>query len=165
MGEIERMLEVGAGDGRREDFRREVISRIGAWSLDHLGRKPDYEQIFPRPIAELREAFFGDRKKQVRKINEDLLVYLVDGPAKMPADAAEASQEDPGHAEDPLRLLRPLRQGRGPGAGAQALQLSGRQRRLGRPAGRRPCRARRGRSWCGRRRRARRAGRRAGRPR
>jgi serine protein kinase len=93
MGDIERMLEVGTGDGRREDFRREVISRIGAWSIDHPGRKPDYEVIFPRPIAHLREAFFSDRKKQIRKINEDLLVYLVDGPARMAADAAEASRK------------------------------------------------------------------------
>jgi predicted Ser/Thr protein kinase len=64
MGEVERMLEVGAGDGRREDFRREVISRIGAWSLDHLGRKPDYEVIFPRPIAHLREAFFSSARSR-----------------------------------------------------------------------------------------------------
>ncbi len=91
MGDVERMLDVGSGEGRREEFRREVISRIGAWSLDHPGRKPDYERIFPRPIAHLREAFFGDRKKQIRKINEDLLVYLVDGPARMAADAAEAA--------------------------------------------------------------------------
>ena len=92
MTEIERLLDIGESGIKREDFRREVISKVGAWSLDHLGKKPDYEQIFPRPIAELREAFFSDRKKQVRKINEDLLVYLVDGPAKMAADAAEASR-------------------------------------------------------------------------
>ena len=49
--------------------------------------------IFPRPIANLREAFFAERKKQIRKINEDLLVYLVDGPAKMAADVAEASKK------------------------------------------------------------------------
>ena len=57
-----------------------MISRIGAWSIDHPRQKPDYDAIFPRPIAELREAFFDERKKQVRKINEDLLVFLADGP-------------------------------------------------------------------------------------
>jgi predicted Ser/Thr protein kinase len=92
MAEIERLLDVGESGIKREDFRREVISKVGAWSLDHPGRRPDYEQIFPRPIAELREAFFHDRKKQVRKINEDLLVFLVDGPAKMDADAASAAR-------------------------------------------------------------------------
>jgi serine protein kinase len=88
MGEVERMLDVGSGEARRDEFRREVIAKIGAWSIDHPGRKPDYEQIFPRPIAHLREAFFADRRKQIRKINEDLLVYLVDGPARMDAEAA-----------------------------------------------------------------------------
>jgi serine protein kinase len=89
MGDIERILDVA---NRREEFRREVISRIGAWSIDHPRQKPDYEGIFPRPIAALRESFFEDRKKQVRKINDDLLVLLTDGPAKMQADAATAAQ-------------------------------------------------------------------------
>ena len=89
MTEIERMLDVSA---RRDEFRREVIARIGAWSIDHPRQKPDYERIFPRPIAELRESFFADRKKQVRKINEDLLVLMTDGPTKMLADAAAAAQ-------------------------------------------------------------------------
>jgi predicted Ser/Thr protein kinase len=89
MGEIERVLQMS---GRREEFRREVIARIGAWSIDHPRQKPDYEAIFPRPIAELRESFFEDRKKQVRKINDDLLVLLTDGPAKMQPEAATAAQ-------------------------------------------------------------------------
>jgi predicted Ser/Thr protein kinase len=89
MGEIERVLQMS---GRREEFRREVIARIGAWSIDHPRQKPDYEAIFPRPIAELREAFFEERKKQVRKINDDLLVLLTDGPAKMQPEAAAAAQ-------------------------------------------------------------------------
>jgi len=89
MGEIERVLDMS---NRREEFRREVIARIGAWSIDHPRQKPDYESIFPRPIAQLRESFFEDRKKQVRKINDDLLVLLTDGPAKMQPDAATAAQ-------------------------------------------------------------------------
>jgi serine protein kinase len=89
MNDVERKLDVS---NRKEEFRREVIARIGAWSIDHPRQKPDYEKIFPRPIAELREAFFGDRKKQVRKINEDLLVLMTDGPSKMQADAAAAAQ-------------------------------------------------------------------------
>jgi predicted Ser/Thr protein kinase len=88
MADVERILEVA---GRREEFRREVISRIGAWSIDHPRQKPDYEKIFPRPIVALREAFFDERKKQVRKINEDLLVLLTDGPDRMQPEAAAAA--------------------------------------------------------------------------
>jgi serine protein kinase len=89
MADVERILQVS---GRRDEFRREVISRIGAWSIDHPRQKPDYDQIFPRPIAELREAFFEERKKQVRKINEDLLILLTDGAARMQPEAAAAAQ-------------------------------------------------------------------------
>ncbi len=89
MSEIERILDVA---NRREEFRREVIARIGAWSIDHPRQRPDYESIFPKPIAALRESFFEERKKQVRKINEDLLVLLTDGPAKMQPEAATAAQ-------------------------------------------------------------------------
>jgi serine protein kinase len=89
MTDIERKLDVSS---RKEEFRRELIARIGAWSIDHPRQKPDYEKIFPRPLAALRESFFNDRKKQVRKINEDLLVLMTDGPTKMQADAATAAQ-------------------------------------------------------------------------
>ena len=89
MGEIERVLEM---QGRRDEFRREVITKVGAWSIDNPRKKPDMEQIFPRQIAELREAFFGERRKQVRRINEDLLVFLTDGPDKMDAAAVISSR-------------------------------------------------------------------------
>jgi predicted Ser/Thr protein kinase len=88
MAEVEGILEVAS---RRDEFRREVISRIGAWSVDHPRQKPDYEKIFPRPIIALRESFFEERKKQVRKINEDLLIMLTDGPDKMQPEAAAAA--------------------------------------------------------------------------
>src|SRR5665213_905815 len=88
MTDVERVLQAS---GRRDEFRREVISKIGAWSIDHPRQKPDYDAIFPRQIAELRESFFEERKKQVRKINEELLVLLTDGPAHMQADSATSS--------------------------------------------------------------------------
>jgi serine protein kinase len=90
MADVERLLGVRATGMSPGDFRREVITKIGAWSLDNLGRRPDYERIFPRPITDLREAFFTERKRQVTKINEDLLIFLVDGADKMQPDAALA---------------------------------------------------------------------------
>ena len=89
MSEVERVLEMHT---RREEFRREVIAKVGAWSIDHLRQKPDMESIFPGHISALREAFFNERKKQVRRINDDLLVYLTDGADKMPPDQATAAR-------------------------------------------------------------------------
>jgi len=89
MGEVERVLQM---QPRRDEFRREVIAKVGAWSLDNLRKRPDMEAIFPKQIADLREAFFADRKKQVRRINDDLLILLTEGDAKMPADQAAAAR-------------------------------------------------------------------------
>jgi predicted Ser/Thr protein kinase len=90
MADVERLLAVRASGMSPADFRREVIAKIGAWSLDHPSQRPDYEMIFPRPIADLREAFFSERKRQVTQINQDLLIYLVDGPDQMLPDAIAA---------------------------------------------------------------------------
>lgn len=78
MGEVEKTLGVGA---KRDDFRHDVISRIGAWSIDHQGQKPNYAEIFPKHFTLLRESYFELRKKIVKKTNEDLLVLLTDGVA------------------------------------------------------------------------------------
>jgi predicted Ser/Thr protein kinase len=77
MGEVEKRLGVGQ---RRDDFRHEVISRIGAWSIEHPGHKPDYAEVFPRHLQMLREAYFVERKKILKKTHEDILVYLAEGP-------------------------------------------------------------------------------------
>jgi serine protein kinase len=82
MAEVEKTLGVGA---KRDDFRHEVISRVGAWSIEHPGQKVDYTQVFARQLQMLRESYFEQRKKIVRKTNEDLLQYLADG-----ADTARA---------------------------------------------------------------------------
>jgi predicted Ser/Thr protein kinase len=76
MADVERT--VGAS-GKPEDHRREIISRIGAWSIEHPGQKIDYALVFPQKLQKLREATFEQRKKIVRKTNEDLLVYLAEG--------------------------------------------------------------------------------------
>jgi predicted Ser/Thr protein kinase len=85
MGEVEKTLGVGP---KRDDFRHEVISRIGAWSIEHPGQKIDYSLVFPRQLQQLREAYFEQRRKLLKKTNEDLLHYLVDGLA----DGAQATR-------------------------------------------------------------------------
>lgn len=90
MTDVERLLGVRSSGVAPADFRGDVISKIGAWSLDNPNQRPDYEHIFPRPISDLREAFFSERKRQVTRINQDMLVYLVDGPDQMLPDAVVA---------------------------------------------------------------------------
>jgi serine protein kinase len=83
MTEVERTLGVGP---KRDDFRHEILSRIGAWSIEHGGGTPgqkiDYSLVFPRQLQLLRDAYFDQRKKLLKKTNEDLLVYLAEGADK-----------------------------------------------------------------------------------
>jgi predicted Ser/Thr protein kinase len=90
MAEVEKTLGVGA---KRDDFRHDVISRIGAWSIDHSGQKPIYSEIFPKHFSLLRESYFEQRKKIVKKTNEDLLVMLTDGAERISDKESRARAE------------------------------------------------------------------------
>jgi serine protein kinase len=97
MSEIERILEVGSG--KREEFRRDVIARIGAWSIDHRGMRPIFEEIFPRQIEKLKESFYGDHKKRIGKRNESMLRYLS-------GEAENLETDDRKECESTLKNLR-----------------------------------------------------------
>jgi predicted Ser/Thr protein kinase len=100
MTEVEKTLSVGP---KRDDFRHEVISRIGAWSIEHPGQKVDLAQVFPRQLQLLRESYFEQRKKVLRKTNEDLLLYLAEGAEKSRVHLDKESYE---RVETTLRNLR-----------------------------------------------------------
>jgi serine protein kinase len=79
MVEVEKTLGVAP---KRDDARHEIISRVGAWSIEHPGQKIDYALVFPRQLQQLRDAYFEQRKKLLKKTNEELLMYLADGADK-----------------------------------------------------------------------------------
>ena len=80
MTEVEKTLGMGQ---KRDDFRHEVISRIAAWSIEHPGQKIDFTTVFPRQLQQLRESYFEQRKKILKKTLEDVLQYLADGADKI----------------------------------------------------------------------------------
>jgi predicted Ser/Thr protein kinase len=90
MADMERMFGLSSTKAA-EDFRRDAITRIGAWSIDHPNQKPDYAVVFPRQFQLLRDAYFEQRKKVVRKTAEDLVEYLAEGKLQ-PAVDKEAQE-------------------------------------------------------------------------
>ncbi|HUH03977.1 MAG TPA: hypothetical protein VML75_18400 [Kofleriaceae bacterium] len=80
MREIERTLEVG---NAIEDFRNGLIGKIGAWALDNVGEKPDYTRIFSGYFQKLRDSYFDERKKEVRREVIDLLALLAGDEKKL----------------------------------------------------------------------------------
>ena len=68
-------IVMGGGEDRRE-FRRALISTVGAHRLDHPEGEIDYSQIFPDLFRRLRDHFFDERKRTLRKNSERVLRYL-----------------------------------------------------------------------------------------
>lgn len=84
MQEIERMLGFG---GSHEEFRRNLISRVAAWAIDHPGEPLPTKGLFPQHIAKLRDVFFEEHRKQVITVARDLSVILSEGEGALEPDA------------------------------------------------------------------------------
>jgi serine protein kinase len=77
MVEVEKIVMPTGED--RKNFRRSLISAIGAFRLDHPdGAEIEYVAIFPDLFRRLRDHYFEERKRQLRKSREDVLRYLSD---------------------------------------------------------------------------------------
>jgi hypothetical protein len=92
MADIEKLV-MPQGDDRKE-FRRSLISSVGAFRLDHPdGVSIDYPGIFPDLFRRLRDHFFEERKRQLRRSREDVLRYLSDERASLDEKARRRVEE------------------------------------------------------------------------
>lgn len=73
MREVEKTLDVGTP---ADDFRHDLISKIGAWSLDHRDERPDYTKIFANHFKRLQQAYFEEQRKPILRGVEDLVALL-----------------------------------------------------------------------------------------
>ena len=81
-------IVMGDGDDRG-DFRRVLISSIGANRLDHPDEKQiDYPKVFPDLFRRLRDHYFGERKKVIRRMRDRLLPLPQRGKAQLLAKEA-----------------------------------------------------------------------------
>ncbi len=98
MGDIEKLV-MPPGEDRKE-FRRGLISAVGAFRLDHPDTAAiDYPAIFPDLFRRLRDHFYEERKRQLRRSREDVLRYLSDERGSLDDKARR-------RVEDVLRNLR-----------------------------------------------------------
>ena len=98
MTELEKIVMPHGED--RKEFRRGLISAVGAFRLDHPDTKAiEYAAIFPDLFRRLRDHYYDERKRQLRRSREDVLRYLSD---------ARGSLDEKGRVqvEQTLRNLR-----------------------------------------------------------
>ena len=82
MGEVERTWEVG---GDPERFRRDLVSRVGAWRVEHTSTPIPWRKLFPKLIEQLEQDYYHKQKARVRRQLEHCMTLL----------GAEQSQDDP----------------------------------------------------------------------
>jgi serine protein kinase len=74
MGEMEAIIMARGEDPG--EFRRGLISSIGAHKLDNPEAVMDYPRIFPDAFRRLRDHFFEERKRVLRRNKENILKHL-----------------------------------------------------------------------------------------
>jgi predicted Ser/Thr protein kinase len=73
MAEVERLLDVRI---EPDEWRRQLISAIAAWAIDHPGQKVDPTGVFPQHLRRMREAIFSDRRQEVANIARDVVLLV-----------------------------------------------------------------------------------------
>src|SRR5438477_387706 len=97
MAQTEAIVMTG-GEERRE-FRRALIANIGAHRIDHPEGEIDYSQIFPDLFRRLRDHFFDERKRTLRKNAEKVLRYLGD-------EKSQLSTKEQQQVDETLRAMK-----------------------------------------------------------
>ena len=96
MKKVEKILEVS---GKSEQFRGDLISKIGAWSLDNPKEKPRYREIFASYFRKLRSDYYDQQKTAVSAGVKNLLAFLHD-------DIKQLDKDDVEQCKSALEMLK-----------------------------------------------------------
>ncbi len=73
MGEVERLLDV---QGEPLEWRRQLISGVAAWAIDHPGQKVGPAAVFPQHLKRMRESIFVERRQAVATLARDIVLFV-----------------------------------------------------------------------------------------
>jgi len=84
--EFEKIVEAVPKDNptatkERDEFRHNIITQVGAWSLDHPKENVVYSKVFPEYWRKLEKHYFESQKTLLTKMHDALLVYDTDHPS------------------------------------------------------------------------------------
>ncbi len=70
--EFEKSIKLNEG---AENFRYQLLSRLGAYSLDNPGKKLTYVDVFPNLSDRLQESFRDEQKKVIQIISRNIVFF------------------------------------------------------------------------------------------
>ncbi len=85
--EFEKIVDAPQDPGEQDAWRQNIISQVGAWSLDHVNSRVVYAQVFPEYWAKLEHHYFESQKDLLTKMHNALLIYGRTDPGKFDTSA------------------------------------------------------------------------------
>ncbi len=73
MQELERVWAI---PGDAEKMRRDLVSRVGAWRIEHPGEPIPWRRLFPKLIEQLEHDYYAKQKVRVRRQLEHCMAVL-----------------------------------------------------------------------------------------
>ena len=70
-------------------WRKNLIQRIAAWAIDHLGQKVDYEEVFGDIQLALRKRYHKEREEAIEELSGQLLRYGTEDWSSVESDDQE----------------------------------------------------------------------------
>lgn len=89
MADVERLLDTKGDSG---DWRRQLISGIAAWALDHPGQRVHPPAVFPQHLRRMREAIFAERRPAVAQLAKGIVVLVREEGVGLTADQRRAAE-------------------------------------------------------------------------
>lgn len=89
-----------------QEHRMELISRVGAWRVDHPGAEIDYRRLFPELFHRMEEDYYTKQRDTLATKTLDVLKLLdeLEG-ADVEATESHLSAQDRGHAREAIDTL------------------------------------------------------------
>jgi serine protein kinase len=95
MKEVERLLDI---KGSSDEARKQMISSIAAWALDHPGQRVAPATVFPHFLQRMREGILSERRPAVARLTRDLVILVRE-------DAVGLDSERKRHAEEAMQRM------------------------------------------------------------
>ena len=90
MKDVEHLLDT---KGSADEARRQMISSIAAWALDHPGQRVEPAVVFPHVLERIREAVRAERRPKVAKLTRDIVILVREEGTGLDMDRRTAAEE------------------------------------------------------------------------
>ncbi len=75
IAEFEKIVEAPTESAALETFRQNIISQVGAWSLDHPKEPLVYSKVFAEFWKKIERHYYESQKALINKMHDALVVY------------------------------------------------------------------------------------------